>query len=149
MKQIRKMKAQDLNQVMEIWLCGNLEAHPFVDETYWKDNESYVREAIALAEVLVVEEDGGICAFAGLDEDYIAGIFVKSEYRSKGFGKALLDALKKDHDSLSLHVYEKNERALRFYSREGFSLKMKSVDENTGEAECEMFWSKPQRGVND
>ena len=66
------------------------------------------------------------------------GIFVDAEERSKGIGRQLLDYAKGVKGSLSLNVYAKNERAMKFYLREGFVIRKKSVDSDTGEQEYKM-----------
>lgn len=48
--------------------------------------------------------------------------------------------MKSIKDDLSLRVYEKNERAIGFYLREGFSVKSHSVDKDTDETELLMVW---------
>lgn len=50
---IRKFQAADLSQIMEIWLAGNISAHPFVEQSYWTDHRSMVHDALLEAEVLV------------------------------------------------------------------------------------------------
>ena len=42
----------------------------------------------------------------------LAGIFVDSDVRSMGIGKKLLDYIKSIYPAFSLHVYQKNERAV-------------------------------------
>ena len=48
---IRNLKDNDLDEIMEIWLCSNTEAHSFVPESYWKNNFPVVKESIPKAEV--------------------------------------------------------------------------------------------------
>ncbi len=53
------------------------------------------------------------------------GLFVEKEYRSQGVGKKLIVETKqklkaKNVKSLILLVDDKNDKALRFYKREGF-----------------------------
>ena len=43
---------------------------------------------------------------------------------------------------LTLHVYQKNEKALHFYLREGFQIGYEQTDENTGEIELLMVWEE-------
>lgn len=43
---IRDFQPNDLDQVMKIWLEGNLNAHPFVDRKYWINNFEMVRDAL-------------------------------------------------------------------------------------------------------
>ena len=42
--------------------------------------------------------------------------------------------------ALTLHVYQKNADAKRFYLREGFWVQSTQIDPYTGEMECEMRW---------
>ena len=35
---IRAFQIADLEQVMQIWLDGNREAHPFIPDSYWEEN---------------------------------------------------------------------------------------------------------------
>ncbi len=53
--------------------------------------------------------------------------------RSQGIGTRLLDRVKENHDTLTLKVYAKNERALRFYERAGFRMGAQDREEETGE----------------
>lgn len=137
---IRKFEKADREQVMQIWLKGNMEAHPFVPGKYWESNYSMVQEQLLEAEVFVYEEKDEIQGFIGLADSYIAGIFVDRRYRSLGVGKMLLDHAKKMHSSLALSVYRQNQRAVSFYLREGFEIKEEGVDEETGKEEYMMLW---------
>lgn len=139
---IRRGTTRDLDSILEIWLSGNLDAHAFIPASYWKDNAPLVKELLGQADLYVFEEDSTIKGFAGLQGDYLAGLFVSKSARSKGIGKALLDYLKSCHEELTLHVYQENERALTFYVREGFTQRTSSVDDATGHAELEMVWTK-------
>ena len=87
-----------------------------------------------------LQKDGEILGFAGLDGEYIEGIFVAGEVRSHGIGKSLLDFLKTKKAGLCLNVYQKNTRAIRFYEREGFQIQSEGLDEATGEKDYVMVW---------
>lgn len=139
---VRALTAGDLDRVMQLWLQTNLEAHDFIDQSYWRENADGVRQAMAEAEVLVYEEAGRVEGFVGLLGETLAGIFVERESQSKGVGKALLDEAKSRRDRLTLGVYQKNTRARAFYEREGFLLLKQQVDENTGETELILGWEK-------
>lgn len=76
------------------------------------------------------------------NDDYIEGIFVKETMQSKGSGKQLLDHAKEFKATLKLSVYQRNEKATKFYLREKFSIQSESVDDNTGEKEFIMIWNK-------
>lgn len=86
--------------------------------------------------------DGEICGFIGVQEDYIAGIFVKRDSRCAGIGKQLLDHVKENHSALTLNVYRKNRRAVEFYLREGFSVISEDIEPDSGEADKTMRWHR-------
>ncbi len=41
---IREYKSKDLDNIMEIWVNTNIEAHNFIDENYWRNNFDMVKE---------------------------------------------------------------------------------------------------------
>lgn len=138
---IRKAEKTDINRIMQIWLKVNQKAHSFIDKIYWKSNFNEVKKSIEQADVYIYEKENIICGFIGIVDSYIAGIFVDELYQSQGIGALLLNYVKALHTSLSLHVYEKNSRALGFYLREGFNIVSEDVDSNTGEQELELIWT--------
>jgi len=139
---VRRMKKGEEEETAGIWLEGNLDAHSFVPEKYWKGNYEEVRRQLPESEVYVYEGDDGIQGFVGLENGYIQGIFVKKGMRSKGIGRSLLNFCKGKYERLSLHVYDENKKALSFYMREGFQADRERLDENTGQREYEMVWRK-------
>lgn len=139
---IRKFEINEIKAVMQIWLNTNIAAHDFINANYWQGNYETVKKILPDATIFVYEENHIILGFIGLSESYIAGIFIDADSQSKGIGKALLDYVKKSYTELSLQVYKKNSRAVRFYLREGFVVSKEQVDENTGEMEFVMNWKK-------
>lgn len=134
----------DFGEIMNLWLKSNMEAHSFISKDYWLFRFEEVKCMLPQAELFVWREEGKILGFLGLMRDYVAGIFVDGNHRSQKIGKNLLDYVKKNRKVLSLHVYEKNEAALRFYKREGFLICERQVDEETGEKEYLMKWTKEE-----
>lgn len=139
---IRKKKETDLNKILQIWLNENITAHYFIDKSYWQDNFDFVKDAIAKADVYVYEENGKIVAFAGMKDNYLAGIFVSSDYQGRGVGKSLLNYLKENYTKITLSVFQENQRAVRFYLSQDFFVINRSVDEATGHEEWLMKWEK-------
>ena len=139
---IRKLQKTDIDTVSQIWLDANRDAHDFIPAEYWENNFLPVKKMLLQAEVYVYMDEckNRIEVFVGLDQEYIAGIFVRKEARSEGIGKALLDFVKEKKQELTLNVYRKNERAVRFYEREGFHIIERTTDESTGEKEYLMRW---------
>ncbi len=137
---IRKFKKDEIDQISNLWLETNISAHNFINENYWKAQFDNVKEMLPQAELFIYEEDEELQGFVGVIDNYIAGIFVSKNIQSKGIGKSLLDHVKTLRNELSLSVYKKNERAVKFYIREGFVIKEQKVDENTSEIEYLMLW---------
>lgn len=133
---------KDLDKIMEIWLKSNIEAHNFIDKSYWINNFITVRNLISASEVYIYEENNEILAFVGLVDNYIAGIFVDSKYRNMKIGKNLLDYIKNIKSELSLDVYEKNKKAYNFYIKNDFKIKEKSLDNKNNEYEYNLIWNK-------
>ena len=59
---IRALRPEDLDQVMQIWLNANLEAHCFLPESYWCDHMEEVRAALPAAQVFVYQDWEGLQA---------------------------------------------------------------------------------------
>lgn len=137
---IREFQRSDTEQIMALWLFGNVDAHSFIPNVYWESNFDLVKEQILQAEVYVYEVEGIIHGFIGVQEDYIAGIFVKQESRCGGIGKQLLDHVKKSHSVLTLNVYQKNWRAVNFYKREGFLVISEEEEEGSREVDETLRW---------
>lgn len=139
---IRKYQPEDLPSVLNIWLKSNLDAHSFIAATYRESHLEYMKQVLPQADIYVYEIQNQVVAFAGLENNYIAGIFVQQKKRSQGIGKQLLSFLKNTHSTLSLTVYEKNQKALKFYIREGFQVIREGIDSNNNEKEWFMQWDK-------
>ena len=137
---IRTLQKADINSVAAIWLATNLKAHYFISAQYWKTNFELVKEMLPQAEVYVYEYDTEIQGFIGLNDEYMAGIFVRDEMQSQGIGKLLLNYAKNRKSKLLLHVYQRNTRAIHFYQREGFEIQCEGLDEATGEMDYVMMW---------
>ena len=141
---IRKFETQDLGTVMQIWLHGNLNAHAFIAASFWRGHFEMVRDLLPQAELYVHENEAPrqIDGFIGLTGNHIEGIFVAKAARSKGVGKALLEYAKSRKPSLTLSVYQKNQRALAFYRRKQFVVQSEGIDEDTNEADIQMLWTR-------
>lgn len=139
---IREFQISDTQIVMQLWLAGNEDAHSFIAKEYWKANFEEVEKQLLKADIFVYDLNGEIKGFIGLMDEYIAGIFIDKAYRSQGIGRQLLEYVKQLHSTLSLNVYQKNERALRFYRENGFTIVSKQNDEHTGKIEFTMIWNK-------
>ncbi len=138
---IRKFNSKDIDEVMQIWKRENINAHNFISKDYWENNYNYVKQILPSAEIYVYICNEKIVGFIGVNNNYIEGIFVDTDNQHKGIGKALLDKIKENKNSLTLSVYEKNTNATNFYKKNKFVIIEENVDEKTNEIEYTMVWN--------
>lgn len=136
---LRPYLPDDLDAVVEIWADASAIAHHFLPASFL-DHE---REEIATvwmpnAETIVAAADDGLDGFLSLVGDEVGGIFVRPEAQGRGVGRALLDEARRRRDHLELTVFEKNDRARRFYATYGFVESGRGVHPETGESEIHL-----------
>ncbi len=141
-KELTNPTQQEIEEIAQLWLASNLEAHDFVAADYWRDNYSEVKEMLPNAQLFAYYHEGELAGFMGLMEEYIAGIFIKKAYQHQGIGQALLAEAKNRKEKLTLAVYQKNQQAYRFYQKQGFTLEAENVDPQTNEVEYQMSWTR-------
>lgn len=129
---LNSVSPQQLDQIMAIWLASNLEAHDFVPASYWQENFAMVKQLIPQAALSVAQVEGKIVGFAGMQDNYLAGIFIDAAYRDQGLGTQLLTHLQLRHPLIRLNVFDQNLRAKQFYQGHGFHLAQKQCDAKLG-----------------
>ena len=117
-----KMEIEDIPQILEI------EKESFT--TPWSEEAFTIEiEENSFAEYIVAELDGKIIAYGGvwkiLYSSHITNIAVREEFRGKGYGKKILEALiyLSEIDNvmyMTLEVREKNYVAQALYKKYGF-----------------------------
>ena len=130
----------DINIIMEIWLESTIRAHSFIEKDYWVNNYDLVKtKYIPYSKTYVYEEGNKIKGFISIiQNNFIGALFVDNNSQGNGIGKKLLDFAKEEYKSLSLAVYKENEKALKFYLREGFSIVKEQVNEDSKRLELMM-----------
>lgn len=142
---VREFQSGDLDRVLEIWLEANVRAHGFIPRPYWEGQLELVRSLLPQAELYVWQDgDDVVQGFIGLDGEHIQGLFVWPPAQSQGVGGKLLNRARAARGRLTLHVYQKNRRAIAFYRREGFCIEREDVDARTGEWEYQMTWKRSE-----
>lgn len=86
------------------------------------------------------EQESKIVGFVGMQDNYLAGIFVDKVVRSNGIGKQLLEYIKGIRQEFTLRVYKENKGAVNFYEREGLTPILEEVDNATNHIELVMQW---------
>ena len=127
---IRKATLQDVSRIAEIFVFtkrmnyrpifrndkvsfGEIQVLPLAQE-YMADPEKL--------ENIWVYDDEFVKGILHIEGDRIEELYVDSFFQNQGIGAALIDYAIQNFDVCHLFVLEKNERAIRFYKRHGFSL---------------------------
>ena len=116
---VRDYRPSDLDRILKIWLQANIQAHDFIDRSYWEENSGLVRQLLPQARVFVWEQGGEIQGFAGIVEENIEGIFVSEQYRSKGIGAARLQEAKRRFPGSHCRFTKKTDGLFCFISGKG------------------------------
>ncbi|ELH1953192.1 GNAT family N-acetyltransferase, partial [Staphylococcus pseudintermedius] len=101
-KKLDNLDFESIEKISNIWLNSNFEAHDFIKREYWISNLDKVKKMFQDSSIYVYYAGNQIVGFAGLYEQYIAGIFITDNYRNKGIGRLLLERLKSDYNGLNL-----------------------------------------------
>lgn len=138
---IRKLCAEDLNEVVSIWYASSVKAHDFISEEFWFKQKTPMRDVyLPSSETWVYEADKQILGFVSYYQGFIPALFVSPNAQSKGLGRELLSILKESYSQLNLAVYAENSRAHSFYMRQGFKEVERKPCEHTGHEEIIMVW---------
>jgi ribosomal protein S18 acetylase RimI-like enzyme len=85
-----------------------------------EDREFVCREMARRNQVWVAEVDGAIAGFIAFADGWVNQLYVTPGMQCRGIGRELLGIAKRSSPALQLWVFQVNERAIRFYEREGF-----------------------------
>jgi ribosomal protein S18 acetylase RimI-like enzyme len=87
-------------------------------------------------ETYVAHVDGAFAGFAAVSVEVLEHLYVAPEHQGLGVGSALLDQVKQARpDGFTLWVFQRNERARRFYESHG--LRLVSLTDGEGNEERE------------
>ena len=93
----------------------------------------------------VADDDGRIAAMLALHlpDRYLDQLFVAPDYQGKGLGRQLL-AFTREHlaDEIRLRCVRENDKAWRWYEREGFVFEKQAVEQMTGFTMKYYRWKK-------
>ena len=132
---VRDYHERDFEAVASVYANAKLdelkfEALPFVLTPLGED--PVILAAFRESSVLVCE-DGGIVGFSASVSGQLRALFVHSDARGRGAGRALLQAeIAKERGMLSLNVAKSNAAAVAFYKLHGFTMIAESVRQYGG-----------------
>lgn len=143
---IRLYKKTEVNKLVEIWYEGSLIAHDFINKDYWKSKKTEMKEMyLPMSETYVISNDNDVVGFVSMVDNYLAALFIDVKHQGEGYGKRLLNFIKKTKGKIQLKVYKKNNKAVNFYLGNGFVIKEESIDDQTAEEELLMEWENESR----
>ncbi|MBS0055439.1 N-acetyltransferase [Yersinia sp. Marseille-Q3913] len=149
---IRDYQPDDLDALMPLWLTSTIAAHPFVAEQYWHESSPLVRNTYLPAAktwVYLQQEAAPGCGesivgfISILEEQLVGALFVEQSFHGKGIGKLLMDYVQQCYNTLTLEVYQQNQRACRFYHRQGFTVIGQTYNIETQSTILTMHWQRP------
>lgn len=133
-----------VDQVMQIWLSANLQAHDFVDKGYFTNNFDLVKtEYLPNAITYIYLDKEKVLGFISVvDDAYIGALFVDTKNQNLGVGTKLLQHVKAKHGNMKLKVYKENQRAVQFYQTRGFQIAEETMDDATKKIEYVMTFNQ-------
>jgi len=119
---LRPSTEDDYPRLTAVWKAAVEATHDFVTPEEIAGWEPRIAsEFLPAAEVTVaVDGSGEPIGFIGSDGDSLEMLFVDPGFHGRGVGRALVEYLMKDHDSLNVEVNEDNPGAVAFYEKLGF-----------------------------
>jgi GNAT superfamily N-acetyltransferase len=121
---LRRATDADSDAVAEVWLSSYKQALPTVQRAHDDaDVYRYTREHwVAQTECWVADDDGQVVAMMVLAPGWVEQLYVAPSRQGEGVGRLLLDRAKERSDgNLQLWTFQVNDRARRFYERNGFA----------------------------
>ena len=134
---IRPARADEYDEVARVWMeswvsTGLAEASPFLLAQLRARIPSEIEDGWSL---FVADDDGRLAAMLALhlEKLYLDQLFVAPPYQGRSLGRRLL-AFTRTHlpNEIFLRCVRENEKAWRWYEREGFVFEKEAVEPMTG-----------------
>ena len=112
--EIKDRNDQLLNILVNVWEDPVKATHTFLNEQEIEHIKEYVPMALKSVEHLMVVDNDEAVGFMGIENHKLEMLFIASNQRGKGLGKALLHYGMKNYDVCELTVNEQNPQLLVF-----------------------------------
>lgn len=130
---IRKYQPEDRDEVLSVWAAATALAHPFLSESFLKQEREDIRNVHLLkADTWVWEADGRVVGFISLLGTEVGAVFVDPRFQRSGIGWVLMNHARALRGELEVEVFRDNTVGRRFYAKYGFEPMLQRVHEPTG-----------------
>ena len=146
---LRRFEERDLPTLAEIWVAAWREtgfAIDFEARRPWLFERLHAHLAAGGAIVVGLDADREPAGFITVDprSGYLDQLCVSPEEKGSGLAAALVDEAKRlSPGVVELDANEANERAIRFYEREGFVFVTRGTSEHSGLPTVRLRWTAP------
>ena len=143
---IRKIREDDLTNVMTLWVKANFKANSFIEKDYWLEIYNQVKvDFLENFKTYIYVENEEILGFISIHDDEIKAICVKEENRRNGIGTKLVNYCRdnlEENEELYIKIFEKNMNGILFFSKLQFKNSKVQLNEQFNETEYVMTWKK-------
>ena len=120
---IEKAGILDYPEIMKVWESAVKATHHFLKP---EDFEFYKQmgptKYLPSVDLYVLRIEKTIIGFIGVLSNHLEMLFIDADFRSKGYGKVLLNYAIRSLGIATLDVNEQNEQAFAFYKKMGFRI---------------------------
>ena len=143
---IRKIREDDLTNVMTLWVKANFKANSFIEKDYWLEIYNQVKaDFLENFKTYIYVENEEILGFISIHDDEIKAICVKEENRRNGIGTKLVNYCRdnlEENEELYIKKIKKNMNGILFFSKLQFKNSKVQLNEQFNETEYVMTWKK-------
>lgn len=143
---LRAFADEDLKGLLDLWVEAWAATFPQIDfearRAWFADYLGAIADEGATITVAVAD-DGSLAGFVTFDAEaqVLDQLCVARAHQGSGAAKMLLDSVKRrSPDGIILAVTQSNDRALRFYYREGFEITGEGINPSSRLPFWEMRW---------
>lgn len=141
---LRPYRAEDEDAAIALWLATWKLAYPSIDfdarVDWWR--ERWRNELVPNAAIIVAEQGGAMVGFVTIDSSgYLDQLVVAPDLWGSTLATTLVDeAKRRSPDGVTLKVNADNNRAIRFYERNGFVQAGEDVNPGSKRLVLKMAW---------
>ena len=141
---LRPYRPSDEDAAIALWQTTWQQAYPSIDfaarEPWWR--ERWRGELVPNAAIIVAEQADVLVGFVTIDANgYLDQLVVSPPHWGSALGNLLVDEAKRlSPDRITLLVNTDNDRAIRFYERNGFIHAGGDVNPTSGKPVLRMEW---------